>query len=110
MFNPGETIVHVFIIPFVANRISKVIVTYRNKDHNVFCVKEITSSNINSDPEDNRKSLVTAEFSQQESLLFEEQSCYKIQLNVITNTHDRFASTEITGRTGPQHIQEVIPV
>ena len=36
MFNPGETVVQMFEIPFLKSDLSKVIVTYKNKDNDVF--------------------------------------------------------------------------
>lgn len=107
MFNPGETIVQTFIIPFKKVDISKVIVTYRNKDHDVFHVKPITSDTIRPNENDPNKSDVIAMLDEEETLLFQEFSSYTIQLNVLTGV-SRFASHEIKGKTGPQHIQEVI--
>ena len=106
MFNPGETIVHSFIIPFPYSDISKVIATYRNMDNGVFYVKEITSVTI--EPYSDNKTIARIYFSQDESLLFQQNSCFKIQINVITETGSRFASKEISGQTGPQHLPEVI--
>ena len=42
MFNPGETLVHEFIIPFIYDTIEKVIVTYKQNDR-LILIKEITS-------------------------------------------------------------------
>ncbi len=111
MFNPGETIAHVFIIPFTYTDISKVIVTYKDMDSNVFYMKSIASDFIYQKSEQEPdKSIVRVQLSQDESLLFREYSCYKIQLNVITTSTPpcRFSSKEMKGHTGPQHVQEVI--
>ena len=111
MFNPGETIAHVFVIPFNHDNISKVIVTYKDLDSNVFYMKSITSDFISQKSEqESDKSIVRVQLSQDESLLFREYSCFKIQLNVITTSIPpcRFSSKEMNGHTGPQHVQEVI--
>jgi hypothetical protein len=106
MFNPGETIVHTFYIPFKRNDVTKVIVSYKDcKD--VFYIKEITSDKIIEASED--ETVVIADMGQEETLMFKERSNYKIQLNVIAGT-SRFASKEMEGSTGPQHVKEVIQV
>ena len=108
MFNPGETVVETFELPFLKSELSKVIVTYKNKYDDVFYVKTITSSSTRQIENEN-KCLVAVELSQQETLLFEENSCFKIQINVLTTGRvSRFASKEIVSKTGPQHIKEVV--
>ena len=105
MFHPGETISHVFTIPFVAVEVSKVIVTYKQNDH-IILTKSITSEMI--DPVDPVTCKFTVAFNQEESLLFEEYKDFRIQLNVTTTTGSRATSKEIKSVNGPQHYKEVI--
>lgn len=104
MFNPGETISHIFIIPFVSTEISKVIITYKQNDR-IILTKTITSNFQEDSPGHTR---ITIAFNQQETLLFEEDSSFTIQLNVITNKGARASSCEITSSSGVQHYKEVI--
>lgn len=105
MFSPGETICHRFIIPFVANEISKVIITYKQNDHIVF-IKTITSG-FEEDQKPER-TLITVAFSQEESLLFDPYADYRIQLNVYTYLGSRAASCEIKQFNTVQHYREPI--
>ena len=105
MFNPGETVIHRFTVPFVKEELTKVIVTYKNRD-DVFFEKTITSGFQDGENED--ETIFDVELSQSESLLFREYYPYKIQLNVYTRFGSRLASAEIPGKTGPQHYREVI--
>lgn len=105
MFNPGETVEQRFVLPFDNSDLSKVIVTYKNNG-DVFHMKSITSADI--EPEDN-KTIIHSHLSQEETLLFKPNCSYKIQINVTTRSGSRFASKEITDKTGAQHYWEVIP-
>lgn len=105
MFNPGESAVHSFTIPFVKEELKKVIVTYKNKD-DVFLTKTITSGF--KDGETELETVFDIALSQAESLLFKENIKYKIQINVFTYLGSRMASAEIESKTGPQHYMEVI--
>ena len=105
MFSPGETICHRFIIPFVANEISKVIITYKQNDHIVF-IKTITSGFEEADSRLKTKFNVT--FTQNESLTFKDLYDYYIQINVLTTFGTRATSKEIKGRSGVQYHKEVI--
>ena len=105
MFNPGETIVHEFVIPFSALELAKVIVSYKQEDDIVF-EKTVTSG---FEPiENTENSKFSVEFSQQESLLFRDLLNYTIQLNVLTSSGSRAASKEIKGCSGTQYHRGVI--
>lgn len=108
MFHPGETVSHIFTIPFVKTEVSKVIVTYKQNDH-IIIVKTITSETIEAVTAATCK--VTVAFNQEESLLFEEDKPFKMQLNVVGATLEgsfRAASKEISSNNGVQHYKEVI--
>ena len=105
MFHPGETISHTFIIPFAVVELSKVIVTYKQSDH-IVLTKTITSGFEQGETKAKSKVIVT--FDQRETLLFEENKPYTIQLNVYTQEGARAASCEIKGSSGVQHYKEVI--
>lgn len=105
MFNPGETVVHQFVIPFVAAEVSKVVVSYKQGDCIVF-EKTITSGFEEADS--NLKTKFNVMFTQEESLTFNELYDYYVQLNVITTYGTRATSKEIKGRNGAQYHKEVI--
>ena len=105
MFNPGETVLHRFIIPFIPNEISKVIVTYKQEDDVVF-EKTITSGFEGL--ESNTKTQFTVDFSQDESLLFKDLYNYTAQVNVLTIHGTRASSKPIKGFNGSQYHREVI--
>ena len=105
MFNPGETVVHQFVIPFVAAEIAKVIVSYKQGDCIVF-EKTITSGFEEADSRLKTKFNVT--FTQNESLTFKDLYDYYIQINVLTTFGTRATSKEIKGRSGVQYHKEVI--
>lgn len=103
MFIPGETIVHEFIIPFIASDLSKVILTYKQNDR-IILTKTISSfEDVGAG-----KTKVTFAFSQKESLLFDNDANYKIQLNVYTDSGTRASSVELESFTGIQHYEKVI--
>ena len=105
MFAPGETVAHVFIIPFIADEIEKVVLTYKQNDRIVF-EKQITEGF--EEVEAKTKTRFTFAFSQTESLLFEDSQPFTIQINVINKYGSRATSKEIKGQNGVQHIREVI--
>ena len=105
MFNPGETIIHQFIVPFVADEIDKVIVSYKQEGSIVF-EKTITSGFEEAD--DPLKSKFSIQFTQEESLIFKEMKFYFVQLNVLTVYGTRATSKEIKGTNGAQYHKEVI--
>ena len=105
MFNPGETIIHQFTIPFVAAEMTKVIVSYKQGDDIVF-EKTVTSGFEAID--DNSKTKFDVILSQQESLMFHELTNYTVQVNVLTMYGTRASSKEIKGSNGAQYHKEVI--
>ena len=111
MFCPGETIRHTFIIPFLARNISKIVVTYKFKG-DVFFEKVITSDNSTQfqyyEPAENEnKTKVSFILSQDESLLFPENDCYTIQINVLTLGNSRHSCTILKEETYVQQYQEL---
>lgn len=114
MFLPGETVVHEFIVPMPPNQIEKVIVTYEQNDH-IILEKTLVPSNILTDP---LGSKINYTLTQEESLLFEspiERRClseksipYKVQLNIYMKGGVRAVSVPMEGRTGVQHVREVM--
>lgn len=118
MFHPGETVVHSFIIPFVTSTISQIIVSYRQNDH-IILERIITSAMLNlnlqggggalQNFEDPAMTKFKIELTQEESLLFNDNEKFYIQLNVYTEAGSRHASCEIDSTSGIQHIREVIP-
>ena len=103
MFIPGETVTHEFLIPFVRTELAKVIVTYK-QNNRIVLTKTISSFEETAHTE----SRVVVSFSQQETLLFDCNSDYTIQLNVFTANGARGACTEFKGSTGVQHYKKVI--
>ena len=104
MFIPGETIAHQFYLPFVRSDISRVYVTY-HQDDRIILKKYVTATQLV--PEE-RRSYFNMDLTQEESLLFQNDKLYTIQLNVVFANGARAASTEIKGINGMQHIQEVV--
>lgn len=104
MFFPGETITHKFFVPFNHNEIVKAIVTYKQNDQ-IILEKTITSG-FQSEEED--KSSFEYSLSQPESLCFQDNSRFTIQLNVYAAGGSRHASYELRGDSGIQYLREVI--
>ena len=104
MFFPGETITHNFVIPFAKNEVSKVVVTYKQNDQ-IVLEKTITSGFV-----DEGTSLCSFDytFSQPESLAFQDNSNFSIQLNVYSVAGTRHASYELRESNGVQYYREVI--
>ena len=105
MFCPGETVAHQFSIPFDKSEISKVVVTYKQKDH-VVKIIEITSGF--QDGEKSSETTFNVQLSQTDTLLFTECHPYSVQLNVLTTSGTRSASNEMEDKTGPQQYKRVI--
>lgn len=110
MFYPGETIVQSFIVPFLQSDIDKAIVSYKQNDH-IVLEKEATSTQIYDDTDPNDP--VPVEFSelvivisQEESLLFENDMSYEIQINIFS-MGNRQTSEPIKDTTGRQFYREV---
>ena len=104
MFFPGETVTNRFIIPFAQDEVGKVVVTYKQNDQ-IILEKTITSGFTN---EENQKCSFDYVFSQPESLAFQDNSDFSIQLNVYTKSGTRHTSYEMRGVNGAQYLREVI--
>ena len=105
MFNPGETIAHQFIIPFVSTEISKVVVSYKQGDDII--IEKTVTSGFESIRGGTHTQFILI-FSQQESLTFGEHQDYMVQVNVLTTAGSRATSKEIRGKNGAQYHKEVI--
>lgn len=103
MFIPGETVTHEFTIPFADAELSKVVVTYK-QDERIVLTKTISSFEKVTET----KTKITLPFSQQDSLMFKDDTVYTIQLNVYTTRGSRAACTEFKSNTGKQHYKKVI--
>lgn len=106
MFQPGETVSHQFIIPFVSVEIAKIIVSYKQNDH-IVLERTVTSDQIGRG-ETKAESTFVVDFTETESLLFDDNSDCYAQLNVLLLKGTRCVSKEIKISTGTQHIREVI--
>jgi len=104
MFFAGETISHIFTIPFLPEEVSRILVTYK-QNNRIVLVKSITSEAIETV---DGESTFAVTLSQKESLLFKTNEFVKIQLNVYTTTAARCVSEELTTFIGVQHVNEVI--
>ena len=104
MFIPGETITHGFYIPFTSEEVDKIYVTYNQNKRNLI-TKEVSSSDIEDETD---VSFFAVEFSQAESLLFENDTRFKVQLNVILTDGDRVTSKPIDGKNGVQLLRKVV--
>lgn len=105
MFNPGETVAHQFIIPFVATELAKVVISYK-QDGDIMFEKTITSGFEEYQTKANTKFTIT--FSQEESLTFNPLKDVFAQINVLTVKGARASSKPIKIYTGPQYHKEVI--
>lgn len=110
MFHPGETIVHSFIIPFQRIVLSQIIVSYKQNGY-VILERIVTSKDQYAfeEIEDPAKTKFRIQLTQNESLLFDDESDFTIQINVYTEGGSRHASCEIKGSNGMQHHREVMP-
>lgn len=108
MFIPGETISHRFHLPFSKTNIIKVIATYRQDGHIVLDPKTIYPSQITTE-QTGSQFVIT--LSQEESLLFEDDKYFYVQLNVLTSVNGsnvRTTSYELRSETKLQHLREVV--
>lgn len=104
MFFPGETISHKFVVPFNHNEIAKMVITYKQNDH-ILIEKTITSG---FKEEELYVTSVEYQFNQGESLIFEDNSDFTMQINVYTVSGSRHTSHEMRGSNGVQYLREVI--
>ena len=105
-FHPGETFVVNFVIPFEKYDVKAVLLSFRNQDRIVY---EAMSTSIvpAKDSEGNvipGKVRVGYLFSQAESLMFEENMDYTMQLNVYGFNSSRITSKEMYAQTLSQQI------
>lgn len=100
-FHPGDTVVFDLTIPFAKEDLEAVKVSFRNNNAVVFEV-EITSFQAKGD-----KSRIGFTMTQEESLLFNENDIYKMQLNVYGANGSRSASKEYDVYTLAQQIPEL---
>ena len=102
MFIPGETISHKFYIPFVRSDIDRIYVSYKQNDclilKKTVYPGSVTREGVNS--------YFIVVLSQEESLLFQDDMGYTIQLNVIFTSGARCSSKDIKGVNGAQHLRE----
>ena len=114
MFLPGETVIHEFVIPMIPSNATKIYVTYKQGDK-IILIKNYPASSVFTDSVTKKKMLRVA-LSQAESLLFQSPDSDKtydyvpftVQLNIATSTGSRMASVPLEGRTGIQHLREVV--
>ena len=104
MFFPGETVTHRFVIPFNANDIDHVVLSYKQNDIIVF-EKTITSG---FESEGTNLTSFSFTFTQSEGLSFFDNASFTIQCNVFTVSGSRHASYEIKGNNGVQYLREVM--
>lgn len=107
VFIPGETISHQFFVPFTQGDVSKVYVSYRQNGR-IVLVKNVYAGHL-TNVTSGVGSSFTVTLSQQESLLFQDDKSFTIEINVISrNGQTRYTSQEMDGETGIQHIREVV--
>ena len=104
MFFPGETVTHVFYIPFGQAEVDHVVLSYKQNGAIIF-EKSITSG---FEQESAGTTKVSYAFSQSESLLFEDNSPFTIQCNVFTTGGTRHASYEMNSSSGIQYLRDVL--
>ena len=105
VFIPGETISHKFVVPFQSGSVTKIIVTYRQDNH-VILEKIVYPGQVESLPAGNGQ--FTVLLSQEESLLFDDDKLFYVQINAILTNNTRCTSAEIKGTNLKQHIREVV--
>lgn len=108
MFIPGETIQHRFYTPFKAGDIAKIYVSYRQCG-NTILIKTVNPGNI-VDVAGESLSHFNVSLTQQESLLFQDNEDFFVQLNVVLvgSSNTRCVSAEIKGSNGLQHMRGVV--
>ncbi len=104
MFFPGETITHKFVIPFAANEIDYVIISYKQNEEIIF-EKKIASG---FEQEGTNITSFSFVFTQSEGLLFDDNNSFTIQCNVYTKGGTRHTSYEMKNSSGVQYLREVL--
>ena len=105
MFFPGETITHTFVIPFGVNEIREVVISYK-QNGSIMLEKTVTSGFISDGTGVSKVELV---LSQSDSLLFDDNADFTIQINVYTVGGTRHASHELKSSNGIQYLRELLP-
>lgn len=104
MFFPGETITHIFVIPFNAKEIDHIVLSYKQNGAIIF--EKVVTSGFEKDSENSTR--ISCSFSQNESLLFEDDSSFTIQCNVHTLAGSRHTSYEMNSQNGIQYLRDVL--
>lgn len=102
-FHPGETLVLNFVIPFSLYDVKAVVISFRNQNSVAF---EAMATSFKQEGDDEFKTRVGFTLTQAESLQFEENSTYTMQLNVFGPNSSRIVSDEMKVTTGSQQLVE----
>lgn len=105
MFFPGETITHRFVIPFSKADIDYVVISYKQNEQ-IMLEKTITSDLILKDTE--TTCVIEYDLSQTESLSFDDDLPFSMQLNVYSLNGTRHTSYELKESNGIQYFREVM--
>ena len=100
---PGETDGHQFIIPFRAEEVEKVMVTYKQHCDVVLNIETTEFENV-----EDGGSTFTIPLSQEDTLKFNDMEQLNIQLNVLLKNGDRRTSNIIETYTGDQFYRNIM--
>lgn len=100
---PGETDGHQFIIPFPAEEVEKVMVSYKQHCNVVLNVETTELENT-----EDGESTFTIPLSQEDTLKFNGMDQLNIQLNVLLKNGDRRTSNIIELYTGDQFYRHIM--
>ena len=104
MFIPGETICHRFQIPFMSTDVTEIIVSYYQNDY-VILEKTVDASELEVE---GGATYFTVQLTERESLMFQNHTSFRVQLNVLLTNGRRCTSEEIKGSNGIQHIRKEV--
>jgi len=104
VFFPGETISHSFVVPFAAAEIDYAIVSYKQNEAVIF-EKRITSG---FNAEDTSITQFDFTLTQEESLLFDDDKPFTIQVNIYTTGGTRHSSHEVSDSSGVQYVRNIL--
>ena len=107
MFIPGETIAHTFYLPFERASVRIIKVTYK-QNNDIILVKNVYPGQITDSDLAGLGSKFTVVLSQEESLMFKDDSIFYVQLNTLFADGARGSSVELKGTNGVQHYKEVV--
>lgn len=105
MFFPGETVNHTFIVPFDITEIGRAIISYKQNGH-IIVEKEATSSSVDNENSETSSCNLIVSLTEKESLLFEDNSEYSIQINIFSPVNGRITSKPIYDCTGEQYLRQ----